>query len=129
VQDAACDLDDDTIEVRFTSLERENAQLRRAARRNAFQGAEDLVAAGAEATRCEPPSLAGEDVGRRVTGFRHEASSVEATVLDGDAVEDAAADILRAYARGSVRQFARKPVLLSTAIARTSELYPSRDMI
>ena len=113
--------------MRIAELE-ENRTLHRLARRNEFDILEPRIADAARRVGADVPSEIDPDVGRRSAKLKRSFCDVEIAVLEGDPVEEAAAEIVRDYSTATVEEFVRAPVALSVAPTRTKGLHPSTDM-
>jgi hypothetical protein len=128
LQDAADLRGDEEIDVRITELEEENRTLRRLAHRKEFDVLEPWIAEAAGRVRATAPSEIDPEFGRRSAKLRMSLCAIEIAVLDGGPADEAAAEIARDYSTAAAQEFVRAPVTLSAALAKTKNLYPSRNM-
>ncbi|UWQ20072.1 site-specific integrase [Jannaschia sp. W003] len=127
-QEAAAGRSDAEIDARIETLKAEAQSLGRAARRNRFDALRPWLDAAARGAGVALPEDLPTELGRQAAQVRRDLLEAEAEVEDGAAVEAACTPVVERFSEATVAVFAQAPVTLSTAIARTYALYPTRSM-
>lgn len=84
--------------------------------------------AAANAVRVVLAAPLPPELGRRASDLFRELLALEAEVLDGADARSEAGALVARFSAASVDDFVAAPVLLSAAIAKTREMYPTKAM-
>jgi hypothetical protein len=127
-QDRGAARDDAEIDARIAGLEARRTTLRRRARNNDFAGLEPEILAAARVLQIAVTAPLPADLGRRAADLIRDILELEAEVLDGADARSGASELVARFSKASVDDFVARPILLSAAIAKTREMYPTKAM-
>jgi integrase len=127
-QDRGAARDDAEIDARIAGLEARRTTLRRRARNNDFAGLEPEILAAARVLQIAVTAPRPADLGRRAADLIRDILELEAEVLDGADARSGASELVARFSKASVDDFVARPILLSAAIAKTREMYPTKAM-
>jgi hypothetical protein len=127
-QDRGAARDDAEIDARIAGLEARRTTLRRRARNNDFAGLEPEILAAARVLQIAVTAPLPADLGRRASDLIRDILELEAEVLDGADARSGASELVARFSKASVDDFVARPILLSAAIAKTREMYPTKAM-
>ncbi|WP_098411696.1 tyrosine-type recombinase/integrase [Thioclava sp. ES.031] len=119
---------DAELDARVEELEAENKALKRAARQGNWDGVRNLLDAATKLIGISAPEPLDPDLGRQAISLKRRLTEIEVEVLEGDDLRQCAKPLLNETGIEDLDAFVQTPVLLSVAIARTFELWPSEDM-
>ncbi|KFE33841.1 hypothetical protein DW2_16475 [Thioclava atlantica] len=119
---------DAELDARVEELEAENKALKRAARQGNWDGVRNLLDAATKLIAIAAPEPLDPDLGRQAISLKRRLTEIEVEVLEGDDLRQCAKPLLNDTGIEDLDAFVQTPVLLSVAIARTFELWPSKAM-
>lgn len=119
---------DDAIDARIAELEDENRRLRRAARREHWEGVLALLKQASNLIALPLPEPIAPDLGRQASSLKRRINGVEIDVLDGEDVRIASRPLLGEHGVDDFDRFVQRPVTLTAAFAETRRKYPRKSM-